>query len=122
MKDFSVAVFLETITPYLVSIASKLVAALLILIIGFKLAKIVVRAFGKSKAIAKLDAGVASFLQNFSESIDFSHRCRTHRHSHDLFYHDFRLRCRSCRSILAGKPFQCGRRHLDFGMQALCHR
>lgn len=65
MKDFSVAVLLETVTPYLVSIASKLVAALLILIIGFKLAKIVVRAFGKSKAIAKLDAGVASFLQNF---------------------------------------------------------
>ena len=65
MKDFSVAVLLETITPYLVSIASKLVAALLILIIGFKLAKIVVRSFGKSKAIAKLDAGVASFLQNF---------------------------------------------------------
>ncbi len=55
----------ETLTPLVVSLAGKIVSAVLILIIGFALAKFLVKLFTKSKAFSKLDPGVASFLKSF---------------------------------------------------------
>ena len=56
---------IETLTPIAVSLAGKIISAVLILTIGFSLAKILVKMFTKSKAFAKLDPGVSSFLKNF---------------------------------------------------------
>ena len=56
---------IKTLTPFAVSIAGKIIAAVVILTVGFALAKFFVKSITKSKAFSKLDAGVASFLKSF---------------------------------------------------------
>lgn len=48
-----------------ISGASRLVFASLVLIIGFKLTKVIVNLMGKSKGFQKIDPGASSFLQSF---------------------------------------------------------
>ena len=56
---------IETLTPIVVSLAGKIVSAVLILVIGLALAKFLVKLVTKSTAFSKLDPGVASFLKSF---------------------------------------------------------
>ncbi len=55
----------QTLTPYVVSIAGKLLAAVIILVAGFKLVKFLTKLLSKSKAFSKLDSNVRSFLNSF---------------------------------------------------------
>lgn len=55
----------ETLTPYVVSIAGKLLVAIIVLVAGFKLIKLISRLITKSKGFAKLDPNVRSFFNSF---------------------------------------------------------
>ena len=55
----------QTLTPYVVSIAGKLVLAIIILVAGFKLVKFLMKLLSRSKAFTKLDPNVCSFLNSF---------------------------------------------------------
>lgn len=65
MTKESLEAFLGLLTPYAVSIAWRLVAAFVILGVGFKLTKILVNLFLKSQAYSKLESNVGSFLKSF---------------------------------------------------------
>ena len=65
MTKESLEALFQTVTPYVVNIAGKLVVAILVLVIGFKLVKLLSRLLSKSKTFAKLDPNVCSFLNSF---------------------------------------------------------
>ncbi len=56
---------IDTLTPMAISLAGKILSAVLILVIGLALVKFLVKLITKSKAFSKLDPGVASFLKSF---------------------------------------------------------
>lgn len=65
MTKESIEAFFQMLTPYLVSIAWRLVAASVILGIGFRITKTVVKIFVKSHTFSKLESNVSSFLKSF---------------------------------------------------------
>lgn len=65
MTKETVEMFFQTITPYAIRIAEKLVIAVIVLAVGFKLAKLLVKLLSKSKALSKMDPSVSSFLNSF---------------------------------------------------------
>lgn len=65
MTKESIDALFQTLTPYAISIAGKIIIALIVLIAGFKLIKVLVNLFGKSKAFSKLDPNVKSFINSF---------------------------------------------------------
>ena len=56
---------LDLVSEYAVSLAGKIIAALVILVIGFKIAKILVKFLANRSAFSKLEPGVQSFLKSF---------------------------------------------------------
>jgi len=62
---YSAKEIFDIFTPIVISIAGKIVAAILILTVGFTIAKMLVKFFTKSKLFGKLDPGVGSFIKSF---------------------------------------------------------
>ena len=62
---YSAKEIFDFFAPIAVSIAGKLVGAILILTIGFSIAKMIVKFFTRSKLFGKLDPGVGSFIKSF---------------------------------------------------------
>lgn len=65
MTKESLEALFDTLTPYVVNFAGKLIVAILILVVGFKVAKVLVKFLTNSKAFSKMDPNVSSFLKNF---------------------------------------------------------
>ncbi len=65
MTRESMEALFQSVTPYIVNIAGKLVVSVFILVIGFKLVKLLAKLMGKSKAFSRLDPNVASFFNSF---------------------------------------------------------
>ena len=65
MNEELIRSLVMTLSGYAVDIAKKLVVALIVLFVGFRLAKFVVKLLKNSKAFSRLDANVSSFLQSF---------------------------------------------------------
>ncbi|MBR5239201.1 MAG: mechanosensitive ion channel [Clostridia bacterium] len=64
MSKESIDAFFQMLTPYVVSIAWRLVAAFIVLGVGFKITKKLVKLFINSQAFVKMDSNVSSFLRN----------------------------------------------------------
>ena len=56
---------IHTITIYAVDIAGKLILGIIVLLVGFKLAKLLVKIITKGKVFNNLDPAVQSFLKSF---------------------------------------------------------
>ncbi len=65
MTKEAIEALFQTLTPYVVSIAGKLIVAVLVLLIGFKLSKVLVKLVVGSKGFSKIDKNVASFIKSF---------------------------------------------------------
>ena len=55
----------DMVSQYAILIAGKIIAALVILVIGFKLANFLVKFIANRSAFTKLEPGVQSFLKSF---------------------------------------------------------
>ena len=56
---------IQTISQYAVEIAGKLILGIIVLVVGFKLTKVLVKLIVKGKVFTKLDPGVQTFLKSF---------------------------------------------------------
>ncbi|MBP3448044.1 MAG: mechanosensitive ion channel [Clostridia bacterium] len=65
MTKESIDALFQTLTPYAIDIASKILIAVIVLAVGFKLTKTVVKLLTKSKVFAKFDPNVRSFINSF---------------------------------------------------------
>lgn len=65
MTSASIDTLFQTLTPYVVNIAGKLIISLIILIVGFKLTKYLVKLVTGSKLFSRMDKNVSSFFGSF---------------------------------------------------------
>ncbi|MBO5407847.1 MAG: mechanosensitive ion channel [Clostridia bacterium] len=65
MTKESIEALFQNITPYVVDLAGKLLVSVLVLVLGFKLVKLLTKLLSKSRAFSKLDPNVRSFFNSF---------------------------------------------------------
>ena len=65
MENISINTLVQTLTPYVIQITEKLIASLIVLIVGFKLTKYFVKWIKGSKAFSRMNQNVSSFFGSF---------------------------------------------------------